>query len=370
MRTFLLLAFLALAPLPLLDTRTCAQEQLAYFPPVSGQWETVDTSDPSWDREKLKQLVKFVGEGNASSLLILHRGRILVENYWELSTAKKLSGSDNWYRYVFRGTNELGHPIEDVSSVQKSVTSLLVGIAASKDLLRIEDTVAKHLGDNWCASLSSRSITIKHLLTMSSGLNQSLEYESSPGSKWAYVNAAYGKLPLLLESATGQPLQQFSQENLTNKIGMVDSEWFRRTGAADTTSNSYGFATSARDLARLGLLVLADGRWNGEQVVPSNYLQAAVATQFRGTAFGFLWWNNQPHLDAQEGLVTSAPHDLIAAMGVFEKRVYVVPSLDLVAVRMGDFERIENRVQIRKEELYPIREFDENFWRLLLAARK
>jgi CubicO group peptidase (beta-lactamase class C family) len=132
-----------------------------YFPPIDGQWETVDPASAGWDQAKLDKLISSVGDQKSSGLLILLNGKILAEKYWP---------EDNYKTDGFRGVRMMlgetkdGQSIEDVASAQKSISALIVGIAQEKGLLSINNPVHKHLGKGWSRATPEQEdkITVKH----------------------------------------------------------------------------------------------------------------------------------------------------------------------------------------------------------------
>jgi CubicO group peptidase (beta-lactamase class C family) len=130
----------------------------------------------------------------------------------------------------------------------------------------------------------------------------------------------------------------------------------------EAAANPLGFATTARDLARFGLFILAGGQWRGTAVFPDQeYLRAALRpSQALNPSYGYLWWlNGQPEVARGAGgkvpgpLIPTAPPDLVAALGAVDRKLYVVPSLGLVVTRLGN-------------SAGPA--FQNNFWKLLMAA--
>jgi CubicO group peptidase (beta-lactamase class C family) len=113
---------------------------------------------------------------------------------------------------------------------------------------------------------------------------------------------------------------------------------------------------------RFGLLILAEGNWRGEDVIADrDYLKAALRpSQTLNPSYGYLWWlNGQPEVARGGGervkgpLIPTAPPDLIAALGAVDRKLYVVPSLDLVVTRLGN-------------NAGPA--FQNEFWKLIMAA--
>ena len=330
-----------------------------YFP-MSEEWETTLPRDAGWKAGKLKDVAAFAEESKSSGLIILQDGRIIVEQYWQ---PKEPSSR---YRGMLHGTTSRGQAIEDVASCQKSVVSFLVGIAQEKKLININDPVSKYLDRGWSkATVKQESrITVRHLLTMTSGLNEQLEYEVAPGTKWQYNTGAYSLSRTVVCTATKKTPNEVTQEWLTGPLGMNDSKWVLRRNAG-TAVNKLGFTTSARDLSRFGLMVLDRGRWKGKTILADqDYLKSALTrSQTLNPSYGYLWWLNSKKSRKIDGriidrpLIPSAPLDLVGAFGALSRKCYVVSSLNLVVVRLGD-------------EPTDKRKFQEELWRLIMAARR
>jgi CubicO group peptidase (beta-lactamase class C family) len=334
-------------------TSTARADDL-YFPPAEGEWETVAPADVGWDQAAIQNALDFAGAQNSTGVVILHRGRIMAEQFWELTGP----GSEKFNQRLV-GRDAAGHGIEDVASAQKSITSFLVGVAREKGLLKIDDPVSKYLGEGWSRATpeQERAITIRHLITMTSGLTERGGYEAEPGTKWLYNTAVYSRTMKVLTAASGMDLQELTAAWLTRRIGMTDSRWAERGGAARAV-NAYGFATTARDLARFGLLMLARGKW-GDQVIlgDGEYLKASTTTsQDMNPYYGYLWWvSRNAHAPDRAPQPAAAPADMYAAKGALTRRCYVVPSLELVVTRLGD-QPLAGRM------------FDRRFWGLLMEG--
>lgn len=331
------------------DSRSKVQSSASlYFPPVKGEWARVAPASVGWNAEKLNAALQLAGRTRASGVVILHRGRILAEQYWQVDEDARAGAKAREYGALIRGRDAAGHVIEDVASVQKSVSAMLVGIAQKRGLMRLEDPVQKYLGAGWSKASreQEQAITVRHLLTMTSGLNDDLTFEAAAGTRWRYNTVAYSQTVKVLAAATKQSPNEFTREWLTGRIGMADSKWVARAGAGSATAaNALGFATTARDLARFGLLMLAEGQYNGETVIADrDYLHAALRpSQSLNPSYGYLWWlNGQAEVARGAGervkgpLIPTAPPDLVAALGAVDRKLYVVPSLDLVVTRLGN----------------------------------
>ncbi len=329
--------------------------QSIYFPPDEGTWERVDPADVGWDAEGLSAALDVAGSRNSSGVLILHDGRIMAERYWQLVEPSRADSQ--------------GRAIEDVASAQKSVAAVLVGIAQERDLLQLDDPVSRHLGSGWsnASAQQEQAITIRHLLSMNSGLATDMSFAAEAGTRWLYNTPAYHYVMRVLEAVTGQDRNRLTADWLTDELGMHDSSWTPRPRADPAIA--MGFSTTARDLARFGLMIQAGGRW-GDQVIvgDTEYLSDMLSpSQSLNPAYGYLWWLNGQEFrlaaNAQARrrngpLISSAPSDLVAMQGARDRKLYNVPSLGLIVTRLGDA-GVADGVS-----------FNEAFWEALMKAKR
>ena len=188
-----------------------------YFPPARGEWEKVEPATIGWDAAKLKQALAYAGKQQSSGVVILYRGRILAEQYWKLNPPERTpSGGRNPYFHFLLGVDGQGHSIENVASAQKSVAAMLVGIAQQKGLLKIDDPVSTHLGKGWsqAPAEAEAKITIRHLVSMSSGLGTRLQYVAPAGTKWFYNTTAYSRSLTCVARASGMDENQLTKNGL------------------------------------------------------------------------------------------------------------------------------------------------------------
>jgi len=335
----------------------------ATYYPTAVEWETVEPASVGWNADALTAAVDFAMSRKSSGVVILHRGRILTERYQQVAEPSLR------YRSMVRGKASNGQLVEDVASVQKSVASILVGIAQEKGLVKLTDPVHKYLGDGWSNATTEqeRQITIRHLVSMSTGLTDRLRYSDPPGTKWRYNTNAYCLSVRAVSAAAGMTPNELTKAWLAEPLGMRDSRWVERRLAriSPPETNKFGFATSARDLARFGLLVLADGQWDKKSVLgDKDYLRKSLSpSQKMNPSYGYLWWLNGQRVAVRAGrraggsLNSQAPDDLVAALGALGRKCYVVPSIGLVVTRLGDDPELNGQPK-----------FDVEFWRLLMKA--
>jgi CubicO group peptidase (beta-lactamase class C family) len=244
-------------------------------------------------------------------------------------------------------------------SMTKSVTSMLVGRAVTLGLLDIDAPIGPLYPE---ADPEHAAITPRQLLTMSSGLRMnwgrdlmpqpdrvrdalSLPFEFEPGSHWVYHQSAVTLLANVVERAAGRDLQDFAHDELFRPLGIRRDGWRWERDRADHTEGWAHLHMKSRDWARLGRLMLQQGRWRGRPLIDAGYVREAVTPSPANGAYGLLWWLNAggsyvlPTVEGEdEGsgpLVPAGPEDLYLMAGNMEQRLYVIPSRDLVIVRMG-----------------------------------
>src|SRR5262245_9568722 len=261
-----------------------------YFPSGPGEWAHVEPAAAGWDGRALDAALDYAGRSHSTGVVVLLDGRILAERRWPVE------GPDQYRRLVV-GKTASGDVVEDVASVQKSVVAFLAGVAEGKRLIDLEAPVSDYLGRGWSKANEEAefAITVRHLMTMTSGLNDSGDYQAPEGQMWRYNTGMYSKMIGILEKAAGADIEKLTTEWLTGPTGMSDSKWVRRSwSAGNDAANSIGFATTPRDLARFGLLVLAKGSWNGRDLLRnSSYFERMLRpSQDLNPSYGLLWWLN------------------------------------------------------------------------------
>ena len=337
--------------------------QPLYFPPDNDSWETVNPEQVGWSSAGLAAALQVAADRDSTAVVILYRGRILAESYWDAS------GTPAEFRNFIVSTTPEGRTVEDVASAQKSVAAILTGIAQEKGLVRLDETVSHYLGSGWskASSEQEQQITLRHLLTMTSGLADDLTFQAAAGSRWRYNTPAYHFVMRVLESASGMERNALTKDWLTGPLGLSNTSWVPRPWAS--ADIGAGLATTARELARFGLMIAAHGRWQ-EQVIlgDQDYLQAMLhPSQALNPSYGYLWWLNGqdfslgagPRAPRSDGsMIASAPDDLVAMQGAMDRKLYLVPSLDLVVTRLGAAGNADGKA------------FNDAFWEALMAARQ
>lgn len=298
-----------------------------YFPPLNSDvWETKTIEELGWNQNELQSLLNFLEEKNTKGFVILHDGKLVLEEYMNGHDASKL-----WYW----------------ASAGKTLTTAISGIAQEEGLININNKVSDYLGEGWTSAPTGKEnlITCKHLLSMNSGLDDSLgdsvskenlQYTADAGARWAYHNV-YKKMQDVVAAASGETWNSYFETKLKNKIGM-NGAWVQNTDFNVYWSNT-------RSMVRFGLMIYANGKWNSSQIIPETFLNEATNTsQNINKSYGYLWWLNGKesyHLPASQiefngELIPNAPADTYAALGKNDQKIYVIPSKKLVIVRMGN----------------------------------
>lgn len=272
-------------------------------------------------------------------------------------------------------------------SMTKSVSMALFGIAEGEGKVRRADPVSKWVPE--AKSSAWNGVTLENLISMSSGVDWREGYESSPfdshvvtalyrtkasfdfglygaevskrrappGERFNYSSGDTNVLMRAMKKALGAEYDAFPWDRLFGPIG-VTSAVMERDGSGTFVGSSY-MAATPRDFARFGYLFLREGRWNGKQIVPAEWAKLAsvpspAMAHLRldhrpdGVPYGHSWWLNRPMPRAQIGKpYPGFPDDMYFASGHDGQELVVVPSWDLVMVRLGN-DRFGKRIDLGK----------------------
>lgn len=326
MKSFVKLTCLFLS----LTVSTWLNSQSLYFPPTTGNvWDSIAPSSLNYCQDRIDSLYNYLQAKNTKSFILLKDGKRVLEKYFGTYTKDSI-----WYW----------------ASASKSLASFITGVAQQKGYININNQVSQYLGTGWTSAplLKENLITVKHLLSMTSGLNDApaspctnedtaktcLTYLADAGTRWAYHTGAYRKVQDVVSSAVGQNYNIITNNWIENKTGMSGA-WFQQV-----------YYSKARDMARFGLLNLNKGIWNNDTLLKdTSYFKAMVNTsQNLNLAYGYLWWLNGKVSGMAPGLqivfpgplMNNAPNDMYAALGKNDQKIYIVPSQNIVVVRQGN----------------------------------
>lgn len=308
-----------------------------YFPSnTSDDWSKTTLKAEGWNTNLKDTLYQFLEKENTRAFIVLKDGKILIEEYWGKN---------------YRGDDFDKHSYWYWASAGKTLTACLVGIAQEQGLLNIENSTSQYLG-SWTSmpKTQEKSIKIKHQLTMTTGFDynvkdknctapECLKYKAMPEEQWYYHNAPYTLLRQVLETASSQDINQYTKEHLASKIGMTGL-WRK------TKDHNNLYLSTPRSAAKFGLLILNKGIWDNQFIMKDKtyFEDMTTSSQSLNPSYGYLWWLNGkseiilPTMTRtiQQGLVPSAPQDMISALGKNGQIIDVVPSKNLVIVRMGE----------------------------------
>lgn len=268
--------------------------------------------------------------------LVIQDEKILYEKYWD-------GYSDSSYSNSF--------------SAGKAIVSLLVGIALDEGKIKNLD---QPVGD-FLPSYDSgweKKLTIRHLLTMSSGLDWQEEYSTpfsptaqayygsdinalmydlniieEPGLEFDYLSGNTQLLAMVLEAATGMRISNYASDKIWKHIGARDDALWSLDRENGMEKAYCCFNTNVRDFARFGQLILNKGMWNGQQIVSEEYLNEAISPANYLTDkesgkkvdfYGFQWW-----------IVNYKGHQIPYMRGILGQYIFVIPEKNAVVVRLG-----------------------------------
>jgi CubicO group peptidase (beta-lactamase class C family) len=294
--------------------------------PSSEFIQTINPAVAGWNTEFLSKVLDYARENGSSGILILDGGYIITETYWK-PAEEKISYE------IFKTATEDGRPMEDIASMQKSIISLLIGIACDKGLISKQSPANDYLSPGWSKAPAEieNTITINHLLCMNSGLGNNLDYRSLPGQIWQYNTAAYNILMKVLTDVTGRSLQEITDEWLFKPLNITDSFWIRRPDSLGRFPNR--FIATHRDLAKIACLIDARGKWDDQQIYqPDGCMATAfLPSQEINIQYGHLFW-----LNTRQERNPLVPEDLIEMVGAKERFVSILPSQNIIVVRLGE----------------------------------
>ncbi len=306
------------------------QAKAQYFPPLSGnQWDTLSPQRFGYCKDRIDSLYQLLDSKNSKAFILIKDGKIVLEKYFDNFTQDSL-----WYW----------------ASAGKTLTSAVVGVLQGQGKLSLTEPSSKYLGSGWTSLQKTQedSITIWHQLTMTSGLDDApstadctdpscLVYKAPVGKRWAYHNAPYTLLDKVISNSSGKTLNQVILNEFTLTTGL-------KVAYVKMGLNNVAVSTP-RNFARFGLLLLNQGKWGNNQIIPAAfYAQMVNSSQVLNPSYGFLTWLNgkdkfmipQSQLRFNGDCMVGGPSDLIMALGKDGQQIQVSPSQNLVWIRMGE----------------------------------
>jgi CubicO group peptidase (beta-lactamase class C family) len=299
-----------------------------------------------------------LSDPNIHAVLVARGSKLVFERYFR--------GSDEvpgrFYGSRVENITFDADTLHNVKSVSKSVASLAVGIAIDRGLIRsVNEPIFSFFPElSDLRTPEKDRIQLLHALTMSMGLQWveatpdtgddnndearmhrapdpclyvlSLAATAPAGQEFFYNTGALTLVSAIIRKATGRPLDEFARETLFEPLGITEVEWSRVKGDTDAGG---GLRLRPRDMAKIGQLVLAGGRWNDRQVVSKAWIETSTALKIKATddqSYGYLWWLGRSLLNRREV-------HWVGALGRGGQYIRIVPELDLVvAVTAGYYQ--------------------------------
>ena len=307
------------------------------------------------DRAALCRMAdRLSSTANVHAVLVARGGKLAFERYF--------TGSDEVPGLVLRiSRRRVDNLVFDADtphnmmSASKSVASLLLGIAVDRGLIK---NINAPILDFFPELSDMRSpdidrIQLWHALTMSMGLKWveatpttgdfdndetrmfmawdpsryvlGLPVTAPVGQEFFYNTGALRLVSAVIHKAVGRPLDEFAQAELFEPLGIAGADWNRVRGETDAGG---GLRLRPRDMAKIGQLVLAGGRWNDRQIVSKAWIEASTTRKIEATegqSYGYLWWLGRALHNGREV-------NWIGALGRGGQSIRIVPELDLVVV--------------------------------------
>ncbi len=331
----LIYCLILIAPLSLQaafgGTAACTSDAKLVFPETT--WARIEPAQAGWSIEELQAAKAYAQSIGTMSWVLVENGKI-VDSYGPLDRLNSLH------------------------SARKSLLSAMYGQAVSDGKIDLSMTMEQLGIDDKAPNLNreEKRATLRELLMARSGvyheaLGETPEMKRARpqrgahrhGTFWYYNNWDFNVLGTAFNQRTGTSLFEFFNQRIAIPLKMEDYkvEKQRYFDGPESIHRYYNFEVSARDMARFGLLFLADGCWQGKQVVPAAWVKesttpysdtvSALIPQGMGQ-YGYLWW-----ITAQQKLIpsTTLPDGSYAALGAGAQAIFVLPSKGIVFIHRG-----------------------------------
>jgi CubicO group peptidase (beta-lactamase class C family) len=309
-------------------------------PPAGTAFATAEPESVQLDRKGLEAAVHYATVRGAQSVRIYRHGCLVARSANDPATERvPLSG---W-------------------SMTKGVVATVVGRAVALGHLGVDDPISAHLDG---LDPAHGAITVRQLLTQTSGLRFAWvndlwaatyadsaaltlqrPFEAAPGSRFLYAQTTLTVLVAIVEAAVGEDFQAFAARELFEPIGIRRGDWRWGRDGAGRTQGFFALEMTPIAWSKLGQLLLDEGSWRGRPLLEPDYIRRGAEGSAANPGYGFNWWTNAGDWHLNSGfpgyerkdrpLWPALPRDAFGYSGLFDQEVTVVPSLDMVIVRMG-----------------------------------
>jgi CubicO group peptidase (beta-lactamase class C family) len=312
-------------------------------------WAVVSVNDDKLvDRGALCRMAdRLVASSvNVHAVLVARGGKLVFERYFK--------GSDEINGRRVESVAFDADTLHNIKSATKGIASLALGIAIDRGLIRsVNEPIFSFFPElSDLRSPEKERIQLVHALTMTMGLKWveaipsneddndevrmhmasdpcryvlGLPATTPPGQEYFYNTGALTLVSAIVRKATGRTLDEFARETLFQPLGITSVEWVRVKGDSDAGG---GLRLRPRDMAKIGQLVLAGGRWNDSQIVSKAWIETSTAPKIEATGgqfYGYLWFLGRSLPNGREV-------HWAGALGRGGQSIRIVPELDLVVV--------------------------------------
>ena len=315
------------------QTKSITNDKYVY---PDSSWQSLNNvSESGWNNDSLNRLKSFIIDStNATGVVAIQSGKILFD---------------------YGDTKENSY----LASCRKSILSILYGPFVKDGKINLSTTIEQlHIDDVGGLLPIEKRATIKDLLTARSGVYHPASNEGDasamapkrgsvePGSFWLYNNWDFNVAGFILGQQTGKTIYQLIDSMLAKPLQMQDWNINGQRKTGDTTKSkypAYHMWFSTRDMARIGYLMLRNGQWKGQQIIPDDWVKTttSVVTSYKKAVqektayfhfgYGYLWWIwDEPYNEAYRGAYS--------ATGAYGQFITVLPQLDVVVAFKTKYE--------------------------------
>ncbi len=336
-------------------------------------WETSNFENEGLNSAPFDDLLNEIENGvygNVDQLLLIKNGKLVFDqsftnDYEKISKGKSgalgcgfatckdstVFGDYNYYHPKWHPYYQ-NQQVHTLQSVTKSIASIMIGVAIKEGDISSTDVRVVDFFEDYDLSIADESLktaTLENLLTMQLGMewheidrpidstNTTGQLEASqdwiqftlnqpmdtiPGTKWVYNSGASQLMSGIIKKATGLYIDEYAEKHLFTPLGIKNYHW-KKTPAGYTDTEG-GLYLEAQDLAKIGFLMLREGKWEGQQIISSEWVKKSVTKQVsfdKEKGYGYQWWR-----DDQDGIEIWACH------GFGGQYLLDFPKLETIAV--------------------------------------
>ena len=329
--------------LPIKNQHGLSQNDYQYSVPdkIDDGWETASLIEANVNSAKIINLIKNILAGeypNTHSVLLVKNGKLILEEY-------------------FYGYNR--DDLHYLASATKSITSILVGISLDEEMLKnidqnVYELFPDYQGTEWIDK--KYEITVRHLLSMASGIEWdenrpatdsrhdyfamgrggdwiryvfNKELVAPPGQEFNYNGGLSALLGEIIRRTSRLNTEKFSEKYFFDPLGISHYRWLKYNDGSINTGG--GLLLKSRDMAKIGQLMLNDGKYNGKQIVSEEWITEStdnyiVPKSFpMGSGYGYQWWRGETNINGQT-------IKTYFAGGLGGQFIFIVPSLKITAI--------------------------------------